>query len=345
VESVHRGIVAVVNAAGGVVASLGDVESVTYMRSSAKPLQAARVAETGAFERFGFTEAEVAVVCGSHGGEERHVRAVSSILDRIGLDERALTCGVHPPLHRPSAEALAASGRSPSPVHSNCSGKHAGMLAACVHLGLPTEGYAEMDHPLQRMIAEYVASMAGLSPGDLCYGVDGCGVPTFGMPLCAMARAFAAFGVEALDASGPTSRGGAGLVARSMIARPEMVGGWGRLDTEIMSATGGRMLAKSGAEGVFCVAILDKGWGLALKVEDGGARATGPAVLESLRQLGALAPPEMKKLEGYRVRPNHNVAGDVVGVIEPAFKLSPGRTPAGAETGSEGGADEGLHLG
>src|SRR5215210_6853486 len=127
-ESRHRGAVAVVDADGATVLALGDVIRPVYPRSAVKPLQALPLIENGAAERYGFGDEELALACASHGGEAAHVEIAARMLARAGLDESALECGAHWPSHQPSAQALARSGATPSALHNNCSGKHAGFL-------------------------------------------------------------------------------------------------------------------------------------------------------------------------------------------------------------------------
>ncbi|MGH2668798.1 MAG: asparaginase, partial [bacterium] len=191
VESVHYGAIAVVDAAGRMVAAAGDPGETTYLRSAAKPAQALPLLESGAAERFGLDDRDIAVIIGSHGGEPFHLDAVRSILRKIGLEDAALQCGAHAPYHRPSARALRAAGASPTALHNNCSGKHAGMLALAVHLGAPVASYLDPDHPVQILIRARIETLAGLPAGGARTAVDGCSAPTFAMPLRSAARLYA----------------------------------------------------------------------------------------------------------------------------------------------------------
>jgi L-asparaginase II len=291
--------------------------------------------EDGVTEALPLEPAELALCCASHAGSPDHVGAVADVLERIGVDEGQLRCGPHPPLDREEARALARSGGEVRPIHNNCSGKHAGMLALAVHHGWPTEGYTEQDHPVQRRIRRALGQWLDVDPDGLAWGVDGCGVPTPYLSLRQMARAFARLGRAAADGGWPgagagTDAGGddhdragaagsrpAARVVAAMTGHPERVSGSGRPVTRIMEATGGRLLAKEGAEGVFCLAGPSEGWGLALKVSDGGRRATTPAALEILDELGFLGEGEAEALGDLRRPVIRNTRDVAVGEMVP----------------------------
>jgi L-asparaginase II len=312
--------VAVVDAEGRLVAAVGDADRPTYLRSSAKPFQAMAFLETGAADAFAVTRAELALVAASHSGEPCHTTAVVELLARAGLTPAALLNGVHPPLHAPTRLALERSGVPPSPTHHNCSGKHCGMLCACVHQGWDIRTYIRPDHPLQRRILKLVAEITGVPRDEIAVGIDGCGVPAFGLPLKSFAHGFAGL---ADPSRLPTEHGEAAEVVRSaMISHPEMVAGEGRFDTRLMEATGGRLLAKGGAEACQGVSILDRGWGIAVKIEDGGARAVAVAVLETLRQLDALTGAELEPLNDFARPPVRNYRDEIVGEARPVFELA-----------------------
>ncbi len=322
VESVHYGGIAVVDSAGRAVAAVGDPGEVTFLRSAAKPAQVLPLLASGAAERFGFGDDEIAVMIGSHNGEPVHVAAVRSILGKIGLDERALRCGAHPPFHRPSAAALRSSGVVPAAVHNNCSGKHAGMLALAVHLGAPVATYLEGSHPVQARVRAAVETLAGLEPGGARTAVDGCSAPNFAMPLRHAALLFA----RLVDPAG-VAEGLAGAARRAVGAmrrHPEMVAGTDRLCTELMRARPGGLIAKIGAEGVYGLGFErdGAGVGIALKISDGeGRRARHSAALETLRQLGALAPEEAEALRSRFVPEVRNRRDLPVGRIATVFTL------------------------
>src|SRR5882724_8330014 len=183
VESRHRGHLTAVDGEGEIIAELGVPASVTYIRSWGKAFQAIPVITSGAANRFGFTEQEIAIACGSHSGESIHVDTVRSMLAKIGLDESVLKCGVHEPLSAEVARELARNQQSPNVLQNNCSGKHASMLALAMHIGAATESYEDWRNPVQQMISETFADFSGVPLQHIAVGVDGCGVPVFGVPV------------------------------------------------------------------------------------------------------------------------------------------------------------------
>lgn len=317
VESVHRVSAAAVDARGRLVAHLGDPQLMTFFRSAAKPFQALPLVADGVAHAYDMSDAELAVCCASHSGEPAHVEAVASLLRRIGCEEADLECGAHPPFHKPSAEALQREGRLPGRIHNNCSGKHVGMLAWSRHHGIETVGYRRMDHPVQIRIAREISSWTGTPGPQLKKAIDGCGVVTFAQPLNGMAGAFARLMAAAL--SDPASP--AGRVVGAMTGEPYYVGGTGRLSTRLMRVTGGRVLAKYGAEAVMCMANRERGLGVAIKIEDGAKRAVGPAVVELLTQLDLLTAAERRELDDRHTEAVTNTRGEVVGEIVPSFRV------------------------
>jgi L-asparaginase II len=314
VESEHRVAYAVAAADGRVLHGAGDVDRPIFPRSAIKPLQAIPLLESGAAERFAVSERELALACASHSGEPEHVRLVQAWLARLGLDGSALECGAHPPLHGPSAECLVATGGPPERVHNNCSGKHAGMITLARHLDVPVAGYIRADHPVQRMVADVLRAMAGLSELPAA-AVDGCGIPTFPVPLGQLAAAMARFGHPA---ELPAMRARACLrLQAAMRAHPHLVAGTDRACTEIMTVLP-QVLVKAGAEGVYAACLPERRLGLVLKVADGAGRAAPVALLALLQALDALDAKASAAL-AHRMRPElRNHAGLVVGGVEPA---------------------------
>jgi L-asparaginase II len=320
-ESLHRGHLAVARPDGALLDALGDPDFPTFLRSAAKPFQAIPVVEDGALTRFGFTPAEIAVMCGSHSGQDFHVRAVLSILSRIGVEEGALLCGVHPPSHKPTAKKLQESGEKPRPVHNNCSGKHAAMLALCVFHGWDTGDYVNPSHPVQIHIKKAVADCLGLSPEEMGEGTDGCGVPVFRAPLRAVARGYARLAWPEGDATLPEKRAKAiRHLVKACVENPEMVAGDERICTDAMRAAPGRVFAKTGAESSYGLSILEAGVGIAFKVEDGSMRALPSAVVEILIRSGTLRGGEEDLLAAYHRQAIKNHRKETVGVIEPCLE-------------------------
>lgn len=327
-ESRHRGHIAAVNAEGVIVAHLGAPETLTYLRSSAKPQQAVPLVASGAADRFGFTDQELAVACASHSGEPIHTEAVASMLRKIGLDASALKCGTHEPFSRDIARRMRERGEKPDVLQNNCSGKHTGMLALALHLGAPTESYDQPDNPAQLLIGRTVAQFSGVPQEDIAVGVDGCGVPVFGVTVRAMALMYARLVAPPAKWERET-REACRRVVSAMISHPEMVGGTKeRLDTEMMRAARGSLISKVGAEGVYTVGVLPserwpQGLGLALKIEDGeDHRARPTVVIESLRQLGVLAGEALDAVAPYASFPVRNHRGDTVGEVRASFELA-----------------------
>lgn len=315
VESAHRVAFAIADADGRLHrAAPGDGSALVHPRSAVKPLQALAMVESGAARRFELTSVELALACASHGGEPMHVRAVRAWLRRLDLAESALGCGAHPPAHGPSADALLRAGEAPAAAHNNCSGKHAAMLTLARHLDAPIEGYTAPGHPVQRRIASVLGEMAGrerlAEPA-----IDGCGVPTWPLPLAGLATAMARLGAG--DRLAPTRAEACARIGRAMTAHPELVAGSGRSCTAIM-ATAPHLLVKSGAEGVYVAAWPARRLGLALKVVDGASRAAPVALLAILDALGALDAETRVALDDWSRPMITNHARVVVGTIEPA---------------------------
>ena len=284
------------------------------MRSSAKPLICAAVVQSGAADRFGFDDRELAVAAGSHAGEAHHLDAVRSMLHKIGLDEGALQCGPHPPLYPGAAAALAAAHQAPASIHNNCSGKHAAILALARRLGASTHDYLSASNPAERYILEACAEMLDIELDDTLIGVDGCGVPVIAVPMVTAATFYARL---ADDERLPARwRGAMRRVTRAMLDHPRYVGGTGRLDSDIMQATRSRLLCKSGAEGYHACTVFAQKAGMASKIEDGNNRATPPFVVEELRRHGYISGDELEALAQHRCPSVVNYAGAVVGRIE-----------------------------
>jgi L-asparaginase II len=283
VESRHAGAIAVADAQGHLVLALGEVERPVFPRSSVKALQAIPLVESGAADAFGLSEQELAVACASHSGDAVHVEAVRSLLAKAGLDESYLACGAHWPVSDKAMRALVKAGRQPQAVHNNCSGKHAGMLAAAVKLGLNPRGYERPDHKLQVMIAGIISETCGVRLERTGMGVDGCSLPTWSLPLAALARGFARFGTgEGLT---PARTAAAARLMQACFAAPELVAGEGRFDTIAMRALAPELFVKGGAEAMHCAALPGLGLGIAIKIDDGAKRGDERALAEVLAAL------------------------------------------------------------
>jgi len=327
-ESRHRGHIVAVEPGGRIVAQLGGPETLTYLRSSAKPHQALPLITSGAADHFGFTEKEIALACASHSGEAIHTEVAASMLKKIGLGANALKCGTHEPFSPEVTRQLREKGEEPNVLQNNCSGKHAGMLALALHLGALIETYDEPTNPVQLEIGRAVSQFSEVPIEDIAVGIDGCGVPVFGVTVKAMALMYAKLVAPPADFDDETRIACARIVS-AMTTYPELIGGTSdRLDTEIMRAAKDRLISKVGAEGVYTVGVFPceewpRGFGLALKIEDGDDhRARPTVVIESLRQLGILADESLEAVSRYAFFPIRNRRGDVVGEVSAEFKLN-----------------------
>lgn len=316
VESVHHGTVAVVGPDDALIASAGDPDQFAYFRSSAKPFQALPLIESGAADRFGFTPAELALCCASHNAEPRHQRQVEAMLAKLGLDPNALRCGIPFPSDEDETARIRTGVVAPSPLQCDCSGKHTGMLAACLHLGYAIDDYLDPEHPLQRQILEIVAEVCAVAPESIRLATDGCSLPTFGASIQAFARSFSVLAAPRVGNRVAESRAAAlDRLRGAMIAHPENVAGTGELVTDLMAAGAGAVVAKSGAEGLICVGIPASGQGIAIRIADGTFRTHPEVVIDVLRQLGTVDESILAAVEA-KHRPeirnhNHRHVGDI----------------------------------
>ena len=316
-ESRHHVHAVVADAQGHAALEAGDL--VTTYRSAAKPFQLLPLVERGHADRYALSEEEIAVMCSSHTGARQHVELVRGILARLGLSESALACGYHDPLDAESQARLRAHPEERSPVYNNCSGKHSGMLTLALAEGWPREGYQALEHPVQQAMRNVVAELGGLSPSALQTAVDGCSVPVFALPLAAMARSYAR--LASARAEGDARERSLARIRGAMMLHPRATGGAERFGTLLMEALPGRVVAKGGAEGLECLGVPERGWGVAVKVEDGATRAVAPAVIEVLDHLGLLSEPERARLEALRRPRLRNAAGMDVGRIEAGIRV------------------------
>jgi L-asparaginase II len=335
VESVHFGAAVVVDVSGKLVAWYGDPQTVTYLRSSAKPFQALPFIEHGGQAHFGLSQREVAVMCASHSGTDAHVEVVQSLQRKAGVQEAELLCGVHQPTHEPTAETLKFRGEEPTPNRHNCSGKHSGMLAYVRMLGRPARDhlqYIDPSHPIQSQILQTFSEICAIPVERVALGIDGCSAPIFAVPLYHAALGYARLSDPQHGGAISAERQAAcQTVVSAMTAHPDMVGGPGRFDTRLMEVARGRLVSKGGAEGYQAIGLLpgalgagSPGLGIVLKVSDGDARkrAVAAASLEVLRQLGALTSEELEALADLGpCFPVHNWRKIVVGQARPAFVL------------------------
>lgn len=327
-ENVHFGVGAVVTPEGELIARLGDPGYKVFLRSAAKPIQLLPLLAEGGTERFDLSQSEIALMCSSHAGTEEHVGALEALMNRLELSVESLVCGSHPPLDRESAKVLWARGEAPGVLHNNCSANHVGQLLACRILGLPTEGYREPSHPLQQRVARLIGEFAGVAPESIQTGVDGCGLPSFCVPVHNAARLYASLAGPEVSSVDRTLVEPTRAILDAMAEHPQMVSGPGRFTTALIRATRGRLIGKEGAEGFYGVAVRGPiALGVAVKILDGTEECRDGVVLEVLRQAGCLSMVEFQELASYHRKQLRNHAGEVVGELAPDFELLEGEFP------------------
>jgi L-asparaginase II len=311
-EAIQLGHLAVVDADGQVYASLGDPGRVTYFRSCAKPFQAIGSLSAGIAAHYGLGAEHIAIMAASHSGEPRHVEIVRDLMRRAGIAESALQCGAHWPYYEPAATAARHQMDEPLAVFNNCSGKHAGMLAAAHALDAPLETYLDPTHPVQQRIRGVIEAFTGCPPAVIHYGIDGCSAPNAAVPLAAMAKSFA--GLLTSTGEIPMS------VVAAMTRHPFLIGGTDRFDTRLMDVTGGRLLAKGGAAGAHCTGDRRSRRGLAVKFDSGDGTWTAVAVMAALERLGWLDHGEREALSTFALPTLLNHKREAVGTVRPVFR-------------------------
>ena len=326
VESSHCGALAVLDADGAVLAALGDIDRPIFPRSAVKVLQALPLVTSGAADRLGLSDAELAIACASHNGEALHTQTVAGLLAKAGLDVSALECGTHWPYLDSASRALASQGLEPNALNNNCSGKHAGFLclACAMHGGVDlrqyARGYVKPEHPVMREVTAALQMSTGFDLRNAPQGVDGCSIPTYAIPLRNLAQAFARVGTGiGLSAAHATA---AKRLRRAVASAPFMVAGTGRFDTRVMERLGERVFCKVGAEGVFCAALPDRGLGVAIKIDDGNtARACEVVMAAVIEAFVALDDAQAAFMRSLSELPLVNWNGIEVGQLRAATVL------------------------
>ena len=320
VECRHAGTIAISDANGGSVCAIGDTSQAVFPRSAIKGLQAIPLVETGAAAAYGLTQSELALACSSHKGECGHVETAASILRKSGLDEGALECGAHWPKYLDDQKALILGGATPSGLHNNCSGKHSGFLCLSRHLGADPKGYIKPEHRVQTTIRSCLEDFTGAAHREDFCGTDGCSIPTYAVPLSAMAKAFAVFGTG--QGLSPDRAAAAATLRSACAAHPFQVSGTDGFCTDIMAHFGERIFVKTGAEGVFCAAFPEQGLGIALKCDDGATRASEVMMAHVIAHYLPLTTPDQEFMETYLKVPMRNWNGIHVGSIRASAKFS-----------------------
>ncbi len=321
VESRHRVHCAVCDAEGRLESASETPEILTTFRSAAKPFQLLPLVEAGFADARGYGDEQLAVMAASHSGSRYHLGLVQGILSGLGMSPGDLACGYHDPADEQSLQDVRSNPEIRSGIYNNCSGKHAGMLALALSQRWPTAGYEKLEHPLQQLMRATVAECCGVTPESMAVGVDGCSVCVFGLPLAAMAKGYARL-AQATARGGQDTRDAAmQRIGRAMVKYPIAVESRQSFSTALMTQTQGRLIAKGGAEGLQLVGITDRGWGLALKCEDGASRAVAPAAMAVLEMLGVLRDDEKAGLAGHRRPVVTNAAGLDVGQLEAELRI------------------------
>ncbi len=316
VESTHRGSVAVCNARGELKHALGDPAHPVMPRSAVKAMQALALFRSGAVDKFGLDDEAIAMACASHLGETRHIDVVGRTLEKLGLSIDDLECGAHPPSSAAARKALADTGKAPTAIFNNCSGKHAGMLADALALGVPTKDYVTREHPVQKLVRASIEEVIGLPLTTEACGTDGCSIPTWAAPLTGFATGFArmATGEGLADDFAAASK----RIFAAIADNPLLIRGTDSLDSTLTDVFGGRLIIKIGAEGVYCGALVDKGLGFALKIDDGNSAAAECAVANLLLAIAEPNAKERTALEKWATVTNTNWRGIETGMLRGA---------------------------
>ncbi len=327
VENIYRGDIAIVDSEGRPVYSLGDIEKITYWRSAAKPIQVLPVIYSGAYKKYNFTDQELAILSASHNGEEEHIQLVNSVLAKINLTEKDLQCGICLPAHKPTARNLQKEGIPVGPIYNPCSGKHAAQLTLCQYYGWNITEYYCIEHPVQKMILDIISRLAKYPKDKIYLGIDDCGVPVFGLPIANMAKAYA--DLSNWESLPENYRGAAEKIFSSMTENPYIVGGTDRFETDLMRVSKGNLLAKSGADGVFCIGIRNEqnrqkppGMGITIKMESGNMKFLPMVILRILEQLKILSKEKINSLKKYLPADIKNYRNEKVGCFVSDFKLN-----------------------
>lgn len=317
IESIHRGDIVAVDKNGEIIFSYGDPYKRTYWRSAAKPFQVTVFVESGGVEKYGLDTRELALMTSSHGGEDKHVEALKSILSKLGKTTDDLDCGASRPMNEKRYKEMLTA-KEPFSVCTNpCSGKHSGMIGLGALKGISLDNYIDKEHPIQQIMIDTICDIAEIDKNDLGIAIDGCGVPVFGLPIFNMALAFSKLS-RPHDLTNSREEA-LSKISQAMVSEPFYVAGTRRLDTIIMEETNGRILAKLGAESVYCMTVMESGIGIALKTEDGGYRALDSIAPVLLYKHGYINKDEYKAIESRLPLEIKNHRGQVVGRLVSAL--------------------------
>ena len=320
VESIHHGIVCITDAMGKILYNVGNPDTEIFFRSAAKPFQAIPLIASGAADHYRISLQEIAVACASHTGSKEHQETVRILLERLGLHEHALHCGIMWPLDKEEKQNLSLNQKMPSELHCGCSGKHAAMLALAKYRNHSLENYEEVDHPVQKEIMSMISEFSGEAVNSSRMGIDGCGAPIYLLPIKKIALSYARLSIFSRDTNSLLHKS-CKTIWNAMTGYPEMVAGHDRFCTHLMKVTNDRIVAKIGSEGVYCLALKDGNIGVCIKIADGNERATAPAIMQLLKELDFISKQEFMKLEQWHAPLLKNNSGHPIGRILPIFSL------------------------
>jgi L-asparaginase II len=315
VESQHRGAWVLTDSSGAAIDGAGAFERPIFARSAVKCLQALPLLETGAARRFAFSDEELAMCLASHNAEAVHTQIVERLLARLGLSVADLKCGAQQPSDPEARNHLRERKQSPSAIHNNCSGKHAGFLALALHLGVPVSSYIDPASAGQRLVHQAVLEMSSLSEGELDTAIDGCSAPTFRLPLRALATAFAR--VSNPERLSPVRRAACERMLAAVAEHPHLIAGHHqRICTDLARVSGGRIFPKIGGEAVYAIGLRGRDRALAIKIDDGSTRGLHAIVIDLLRRFEFATADELAALAVWEEKRLRNWAGIEIGRIE-----------------------------
>ncbi|ATP41521.1 L-asparaginase [Solibacillus sp. R5-41] len=320
IESKHYGSIVVVDNFGNIISQIGESQREIFARSSMKLFQIIPAIEAGIMEKYDLASKDISLFCASHSGEDFHTETVMKNLEKADLQINALKCGVHPPRHIKTYENMLIEHREFSPIHNNCSGKHTGMLLTAKALNEEIANYYELNHPVQQRILHAISDICEYPIEKIQLGVDGCGVPVHCLPMYNIALGYA--NLVANLKYDPQRTKAIQTMVHSIINEPEMIGGTNRFCSDLVRICGGKLIAKAGAEGVYCIGHIDKKFGIAIKIDDGNSRASYPVAMEVLKQLDLITTDEYSELIEYALPNVLNARNEIVGKLKVNFKLS-----------------------
>lgn len=319
VESKHYGTVVVVDHVGNVVSEIGDSQREIFARSSMKLFQVIPAIEAGIVEKYDLGPKDISLFCASHSGENFHTETVTKDLLKADLQIDALKCGTHPPRHVKTYENMLKEQKEFSAIHNNCSGKHTGMLLTAKALHEEVDNYYELSHPVQQRILHTISDLCEYPAEKIQMGVDGCGVPVHCLPMYNIALGYANLATNS-KYNTPRTKAIQTMV-HAITMEPEMIGGTNRFCSDLMRVCKGKLIAKAGAEGVYCIGHTHKHLGIVIKIDDGNSRASYPAAMEVLKQLALISDEEYNELIEYACPNVLNARNEVVGELKPCFTL------------------------